>query len=67
MDKYICMRCKGANDKKTVPYKIIRDINGDGIKFVGQLCENCFKQIFEPARSSENVDEKKDEPNGEDK
>ena len=61
MNKYICMKCKGTGDKKIVPYKIIKDINGDGIKFVGQLCEDCFKQIFESAPSTSEKNEENKE------
>ena len=38
-DKYACMRCKCSGAKSLVPYKIIRDDNGESVKFVGQLCE----------------------------
>lgn len=58
-DKYACMRCKCSGAKSLVPYKIIRDDNGESVKFVGQLCEKCFKELFEtneaPAPSTEEV------------
>ena len=46
-DKYACMRCKCSGAKSLVPYKIIRDDNGESVKFVGQLCERCYKELFE--------------------
>ena len=56
-DKYACMRCKCSGAKSLVPYKIIRDDNGESVKFVGQLCERCYKELFEtnkaPAPSTE--------------
>ena len=45
------MKCKGTGDKTFAPYKIIKD-NGEGIKFIGQLCEECFKQLTAPAPST---------------
>lgn len=60
-DKYACMRCKCSGVKSLVPYKIIRDDNGESVKFVGQLCERCFKELFEtntaPAPSTEGTDD----------
>lgn len=47
-DKYSCMKCKCAGAKTLVPYKVIKDINGESVRFVGQLCERCFKELFEP-------------------
>ena len=56
-DKYVCSRCKIAGDKNLVSYKIIRDIDGMSVKFVGQLCNKCYKELFEtneaPAPSTE--------------
>jgi len=56
-DKYMCMKCKSAGAKTLVPYKLIEDRNGESVKFVGQLCERCFKELFEtneaPAPSTE--------------
>lgn len=61
MDKYICSRCKDAGTKGLVPYKIIRESDGMSVKFVGQLCEKCYKEIFEtneaPAPSTGETDE----------
>lgn len=58
-DKYACMRCKCSGAKSLVPYKIIRDDNGESVKFIGQLCERCYKELFEtneaPAPSTEEV------------
>ena len=64
-DKYACKRCKCAGAKSLIPYKIIRDDNGESVKFVGQLCERCYKELFEtntaPAPSTEEkVKEEKD-------
>ena len=56
-DKYACMRCKCSGAKTLVPYKIIRDDNGESVKFIGQLCERCYKELFKtneaPAPSTE--------------
>lgn len=61
-DNYACMRCKCSGAKAFVPYKIIRDDNGESVKFVGQLCEQCYKELFEtnkaPAPSTEEKDDK---------
>jgi len=54
MDKTICMRCKEAGSKGLVPYKIIYDVDGESIKFVGQLCAKCYKELFEEPRKEEN-------------
>lgn len=45
-DKYICMKCKNAGVKKSIPYKIIQDDNGEGIRFIGNLCEHCFEELM---------------------
>lgn len=50
-EKYICMKCKSAGAKNLIPYKIIQDNDVGGIKFIGQLCDHCFKEIFAPAPS----------------
>lgn len=55
--KYICMKCKCAGAKSLVPFKIIEDRDGMSVKFKGQLCEKCFKELVEPAQ---NVDDEKD-------
>lgn len=57
-EQYICMRCKAAGTKSIIKYKIIEDINGESVKFKGQLCERCFNELMAPAQNSENVDEK---------
>lgn len=61
-DKYVCSRCKIAGDKNLVSYKIIRDIDGMSVKFVGQLCNKCYKDLFEtnkaPAPSTEEKSDK---------
>ena len=46
-DKYMCMKCKCAGAKSLVPFKIIEDRDGMSVKFRGQLCERCFKELFE--------------------
>ena len=46
-DKYICMKCKCSGAKSLLPFKIIEDRNGEGVKFKGQLCERCYKEFFE--------------------
>ena len=47
-DKYMCMKCKCAGAKSFVPFKIIEDRDGMSVKFRGQLCERCFKELFDP-------------------
>lgn len=56
-NKYMCMKCKCAGAKSLVPFKIIEDRDGMSVKFRGQLCERCFKELFE--------DKKEEEKNGE--
>lgn len=56
-DKYSCKRCKAAGDKHFVPYKIIED-DGNRVRFIGMLCEDCFDKIFDSAPSTDNVAEK---------
>ena len=46
-DNYTCMRCKCAGAKSMIPYKIIEDKDGESIRFKGQLCERCYKELFE--------------------
>ena len=56
-NKYMCMRCHASGAKSLIPYKIIEDKTGDSVRFVGQLCEKCYKEIFvlknEPAPASD--------------
>lgn len=56
-DKYVCSRCKESGSKGMIPYKIIKDVDGMSVKFVGQLCNKCYKELFEakdaPAPSTE--------------
>lgn len=59
-DKYMCMRCKSAGAKSLVPFKIIEDKDGMSVKFIGQLCERCFKELFP---SEENSKKDKGETN----
>ena len=46
-NKYACMKCKCAGAKSLIPFKIIEDKDGMSVKFRGQLCERCFKELFE--------------------
>ena len=57
MDKTICTRCKEAGSKGLVPYKIIYDVDGQSVKFVGQLCTKCYKEIFEEQENEDKVSE----------
>ena len=59
-DKYICKRCKAAGAKSLIPYKIVCD-DGNTTKFMGQLCERCFKEIFDSPPKTEEKVEKVDE------
>lgn len=51
------MRCKCAGAKTLVPYKIIEDKNGESVKFMGQLCERCFKELFDSEENSKKDNE----------
>ena len=62
-DLYSCKRCGTAGIRKLIPYKIIRDDNGESVKFMGQLCENCFKEIFDRAQTTENTNEQEENKN----
>ena len=59
-DLYCCKRCNLTDIRKAIPYKIIRDDNGESIKFMGQLCENCFKEIFDGAPTMEKQEDNDD-------
>lgn len=59
-NKYMCMKCKCAGAKTLVPFKVIEDRDGMSVKFRGQLCERCFKELFE-----DKTEEKKMENNNE--
>lgn len=52
-NKYTCMKCKCAGAKSLVPFKIIEDRDGMSVKFRGQLCERCFKELFEDKKEEE--------------
>lgn len=62
-DLYSCKRCGMAGTRKFIPYKIIRDEDGESVKFMGQLCENCFKEIFDRAPTTENTNEQEENKN----
>ena len=51
--KYICMRCKSAGAKTLISYKIIEDKTGESVKFKGQLCEKCFRELFNSPSDNE--------------
>ncbi len=51
-DKYMCMRCKSTGAKSLVPFKIIEDKDGMSVKFMGQLCERCYKELFTSEENS---------------
>lgn len=55
-EKYICMKCKCAGAKSLVPFKIIEDRDGTSVKFKGQLCEKCFKELLEKEKSDESTE-----------
>ena len=52
-NKYMCMKCKCAGAKSLVPFKIIEDRDGMSVKFRGQLCERCFKELFDDKKAEE--------------
>lgn len=64
-DKYVCSRCKESGSKGMIPYKIIKDVDGMSVKFIGQLCNKCYKELFEtddaPAPTAEEKEEEKKE------
>lgn len=53
-NKYMCMKCKCAGAKTLVPFKVIEDRDGMSVKFRGQLCERCFKELFEDKTEEKN-------------
>lgn len=53
-NKYMCMKCKCAGAKSLVPFKVIEDRDGMSVKFRGQLCERCFKELFEDKTEEKN-------------
>lgn len=63
-DKYVCSRCKESGSKGMIPYKIIKDVDGMSVKFVGQLCNKCYKELFEmntaPSTEEKEEEEKKE-------
>lgn len=44
---YVCKICKCTGAKSFVPYKIVEDKDGNSVRFVGQICEKCYKTVFE--------------------
>lgn len=50
---YTCKRCNCSGAKSLIPYKIIKDTDGESVKFVMQLCERCYKELFEPQKKGE--------------
>ena len=59
-EKNICMKCKAAGTKSIIKYKIIEDIDGQSIKFIGQLCERCFNDFMAPAPTTKNKNDNND-------
>lgn len=53
-NKYMCMKCKCAGAKSLVPFKVIEDRDGMSVKFRGQLCERCFKELFRDKTEEKN-------------
>lgn len=53
-NKYMCMKCKCAGAKSLVPFKVVEDRDGMSVKFRGQLCERCFKELFEDKTEEKN-------------
>lgn len=58
-NKYMCMKCKCAGAKSLVPFKIIEDRDGMSVKFMGQLCERCFNELFKTEENSKKNQEEK--------
>ena len=65
-DKYACSRCGINGIKKLIPYKVIYNADGESVKFVKQLCEKCFKELFNTNKApAPSTDEKIEEKKGE--
>lgn len=58
-EKTVCKKCGAAGARSLIPYKIIEDKDGESIRFVGQLCERCFKEIFDPPPTTDDSEENK--------
>ena len=54
---YICKLCKKAGKKNLIRYKIVED-DGNRVRFVGMLCEDCFDKIFDSAPTTGDTNEK---------
>ena len=61
-NKYMCMKCKCAGAKSLVPFKVIEDRDGMSVKFRGQLCERCFKELFEDKKEEEKMENNNEYP-----
>lgn len=57
MEGYVCKKCGKTGTKKDVPYRII-DNRDDRIVFKGQLCDDCFKKIFDSPHLDEQTKKK---------
>lgn len=57
-EKTVCKKCGAAGARSLIPYKIIEDKDGESIRFVGQLCDRCFKEIFGPPQNTKGEDDK---------
>jgi DNA-directed RNA polymerase subunit RPC12/RpoP len=55
-NEYVCSKCKKPGSKKSIPYKIIYDTDGMSVKFIGQLCEDCYKKIFNQNEQKEKTE-----------
>ena len=55
-NEYACSRCKKSGSKKSIPYKIVYDTDGMSVKFIGQLCEDCYKKIFNQNEQKEKTE-----------
>lgn len=53
----MCMKCKASGAKSMIPYKIIEDIDGESVRFKGQLCERCFNELIAPAQTTSDTNE----------
>lgn len=58
-EKNVCKKCNAVGARSLIPYKIIEDIDGQSIRFKGQLCEKCFQEIFGPPPPTKDINENK--------
>jgi len=58
-EKTVCKKCGTAGVRSLIPYKIIEDKDGESVRFVGQICERCFEEMFGRPQTTKDFDENK--------